>query len=70
MSKLRKGLADIFEIDVSELHSDSRLEEFAWDSLSMVSTIALFDELFNKELTLAAMETCSTIGDLEKLAGE
>ena len=46
MNELYIGLADIFEIDVSEIGPDTSLEAHGWDSLAMVSTIALFDEIY------------------------
>ena len=45
MSDLYIGLADIFEIESDEIGPDTVLEDHAWDSLAMVSLIALFDEL-------------------------
>lgn len=69
MNELYEGLADIFEIDVSEISSDTSLEEHSWDSLAMVSTIALFDELFSREVSVDALKNCTTVADIEKLAG-
>jgi acyl carrier protein len=69
MDELYAGLADIFEIDPSEIGSSTELEEENWDSLAMVSTIALFDELFGKEVNIDALKACRTVSDLEALAG-
>lgn len=68
MEDLYAGLADIFEIDQSEINSETTLDEEGWDSLAMVSTIALFDELYGKEVNINALKQCQTVGDLEKLA--
>ena len=68
MEELHAGLADIFEIDQSEINSATELNEDSWDSLAMVSTIALFDELFSKELSIDALKACRTVGDIEALA--
>lgn len=70
MSALYEGLADIFEVDVSDIRSDTALEEYGWDSLAIVSTIALFDEIYSKEIGAEALKNCQTVGDLESLAGE
>ena len=67
MEKLYEGLADIFEMDPSEVGPDTSLEEVTWDSLAMVSTIALFDELFNQSVNVEKLKNCQTVGDIEKL---
>lgn len=68
MSKLYAGLAEIFEVEPEEITADTVLEELAWDSLAMVSTIALFDELYSKEMRIDDLKACRTVGDLEALA--
>jgi len=68
MNELYSGLADIFEIEPEEVRSDTVLEDQAWDSLAMVSLIALFDELYGKEVNIEALKNCATVGDIEKLA--
>ena len=68
MNELYVGLADIFEIDVAEIGPDTSLEEYGWDSLAMVSTIALFDELFGKEVKVGSLTACMTVADIEALA--
>lgn len=68
MNELYEGLADIFEIEVAEIGPDTSLEEHGWDSLAMVSTIALFDELFGKELKVGSLTACVTVADIEALA--
>lgn len=68
MSELYTGLADIFEVEPSEITAETSLEDLAWDSLAMVSTIALFDELYSKEVRIDDLKACQTVGDLEALA--
>ena len=68
MSELYEGLADIFEVDVSEISPEKSLAEFGWDSLAIVSTIALFDEIYSREIGADALKNCETVGDLEALA--
>lgn len=68
MSDLYVGLADIFEIEPDEIGPDTVLEEHEWDSLAMVSMIALFDELYGKEVNIEALKNCATVADIEKLA--
>lgn len=70
MSALYEGLADIFEMDASEITAETSLSDLTWDSLAIVSTIALFDELYGREVSIDALKNCATIGDIEALAAE
>lgn len=70
MSALYEGLADIFEMDASEITAETSLSDLSWDSLAIVSTIALFDELYGREVSIDALKNCATIGDIEALAAE
>jgi acyl carrier protein len=67
MSAFHEGLAEIFEIDAVDLKPDLRLEEKSWDSLAIVSTIALIDELYDKTVSADALAACTTVGDLDAL---
>ena len=66
MSEFYEGLAEILEVDVSEVGPDLALDEGNWDSLAIVSTIALIDEVYDKTISGEALEGCRTVGDLEK----
>ena len=68
MSELYSGLADIFEVAPSQITAAARLEDLGWDSLAMVSTIALFDELYGKPVSVDKLKTCQTVADIEALA--
>jgi acyl carrier protein len=68
MNDLHAGLADIFEVEPDEIRSDTPLADLSWDSLAMVSTIALFDELYGAEVKIDDLKACRTVGDLEALA--
>lgn len=69
MSDFYVGLSEILEVDISmilpsfDLHSG----EAAWDSLAVVSTMALVDEVFNVMLDGQALSKCRTISDIEAL---
>ncbi len=69
MSGFYEGMAEIFEVEVSAISSEFVLHsgEAAWDSLAIVSTIALADECFNVMLEGKALGDCQTIADIEKL---
>ncbi len=69
MSEFYEGMAEIFEIEVSSISSEFELHssEAAWDSLAIVSTIALADDCFNVMLEGKSLGECKTIADIEKL---
>ena len=67
MNKFYDGLAEIFEVDVSFIHSGTELAPLNWDSLAIVSTIALVDETHHKMLDGSSLARCETVGDIEGL---
>lgn len=67
MSEFYEGLAEILEVDVDEVTPDLELAD-KWDSLAIVSTIALIDEVFDKPVSAEALEKCATVGDIDKVA--
>ena len=67
MNSFEEKLAGILEAD--ELNDNDVLEEFdEWDSLSILSIIALFNSEFGKTLTVNDVRDAKTIGGLKKLA--
>lgn len=67
MSAFHEGLAEIFEIDAADLTPDLKLGEQNWDSLAIVSTIALIDDLYDKSVSAEALAACTTVRDLDAL---
>ena len=69
MSELYAGLAEILEIDKTQCNSDIDLAAGGadWDSLAVISTIALIDELFNFTVSGQALGDCKTVADIERL---
>lgn len=67
MDQFREGLAEILEIDTAEVTPDLRLEDHAWDSLAIVSTIALIDEVYDETVSADALAECQTVADVESL---
>ena len=67
MSELYDGMAEILDVDASEISPDFEMGE-AWDSLAIVSTIALIDELYDRAVSPDALGECRTVGAIEKLA--
>ena len=72
MSEFYEGMAEIFEVEESAISSGFELNsgEAAWDSLAIVSTIALADDCFNVMLEGKALGDCQTIADIEKLIAQ
>jgi acyl carrier protein len=67
MQNFYSGLAEILEIDVAAVTPDLVLAQYAWDSLAVVSTIALVDELFDKMLDGKALTRCERVADITAL---
>ena len=67
MSAFYEGLAEIFEVDVSEIDSGFSLVDHTWDSLAIVSVIALVDECENRMLDGPNLSKCETVADIEAL---
>lgn len=69
MSAFLEGMAEIFEVDAADMSSDFDLHgaEAAWDSLAIVSTIALVDECFGVMLDGQSLTKCAKVADIEAL---
>jgi acyl carrier protein len=67
MSEFYEGLAEILEVDVDQITPDLKLEEGSWDSLAVVSTIALIDDVYDIQVHPNGISECKTVGDLEQL---
>lgn len=69
MSKFYEGVAEIFEVDIDAiapgfpLHTD----DVAWDSLAIVSMIALVDDCFNIMIDGSDLTECQSLADVEAL---
>lgn len=68
MSEFYEGLAEIMEVDVSEISPEYEFGE-AWDSLAIVSTIALIDEMYDKAVDIQLLQECKSVADVENLVG-
>ncbi len=66
-SQLLATVAEILEIDVSEVSMDSSLDELDWDSLSRISFIAAVDQFNGKTVSPDALKACVTVSDLQDL---
>lgn len=69
MTEFYEGLAEILEVEPTEVTPEMTLDEGVWDSLAIVSTIALIDEVYDRTVSADALAECRTVGDIEKLVG-
>lgn len=70
MEQFYEGLAEILEIDPSEVTPDldlTTLQGQQWDSLAIVNALALIDECFGKMLKGAQLAKCTSVRDIEDL---
>lgn len=57
-------LAEIFDCDVGELSPEKQLDELSWDSMAMLSVIAMAKAKFNRKLPGAQIREFMTIKDI------
>ena len=58
-------LEEIMDLDAGELKEDSVLSEYEeWDSIAILSVIALMDEEFGKTVKGADIKACITVKDI------
>ena len=67
MSEFYEGLAEILEVEVDQVQPELSLDEGGWDSLAVVSTIALIDDVFDVTVHPDRLGDCKTVGDIEAL---
>jgi acyl carrier protein len=66
MEKFNEDIAEILEVDI--VNSEDKLASFeCWDSLTILSIIALTDQKYNVNLSAADVIGAKTIGKLKKL---
>ena len=70
MEAFYEGLAEILEVDISDISPKLDLTGLEWDSLAFISTIALVDDCFNVMLNGQSLESCQTVADIEKLIAD
>lgn len=67
MNAFYEGMAEILEVDAADLKPELDLHASSWDSLAVVSTIALVDDCFSILLDGQSLGECNTVADIEKL---
>ena len=61
------ALAEALELDSSALSSTTTFSEIEWDSLAVISAIALIDEHFGVLVSGQAISECTGVPDLFSL---
>ena len=69
MSTFYEGLAEILEVDTAAITPEFALTSGGadWDSLAIVSTIALVDDCFNVMVDGKSLGACEKVADIEAL---
>ena len=61
-------MAEILGLSINELNDELCLTDIEyWDSLAIVSTVAIVDRIYSVVLNGPAIEACQTLGDLKEL---
>lgn len=58
------ALAEIFDCDSGELKPETRLDEIGWDSMAMLSVIAMAKSRFNRKVLGSQIREFETIQDI------
>jgi acyl carrier protein len=67
VDKFLEGLAEILEIPAADVTPALDLTTQAWDSLAVVSAIALIDEHYGVTVDGAALAKCGTVKEVQEL---
>lgn len=70
LNKKIEILADLFEVDPSEISEKQELDVFEpWNSMSKLSLIVVMDDEFDKKLTGEQILKFKTLGDILDFMG-
>jgi acyl carrier protein len=67
---LVREIAGILTIDPAQLSPDTPLEGVGWDSVAVLSTIALIDEQYGITVSGDALARCGTVREIAELVGK
>ena len=59
-------LAELFEVEESEITPEKKLSELKWDSMNMLGLIALFKSELDIKLPASKIRTFVTVNDILK----
>ena len=69
MNKKKEGIfyeefATLVGVQRSSISSNTKLSDLEWDSMALISTMALIDEIFEIVVAGDQLSDCITIGDI------
>lgn len=67
MSEFYEGLAEILEVEPDDIDADFELTGDNWDSLAVVSTIALIDDVYDVAIHPNKLAEAKTVGEIDEL---
>ena len=70
MIKLFEGMSEIFEIDIEKVTPELSLGDVEWDSVAIISTIALVDEVYGIFLDGDVLANCKNVKEIIKVIEE
>ncbi|MBM9403562.1 acyl carrier protein [Gluconacetobacter azotocaptans] len=70
MSQFYEQLAEILEVSPETITPEFNLAAHGWDSLAVISCVALIDEIFGKLVSGSILAKCTTVADIEKLISQ
>tara|TARA_B100001989_G_C24498535_1_gene443527 strand:- start:999 stop:1244 length:246 start_codon:yes stop_codon:yes gene_type:complete len=56
--------SSLIGVERSSISNNSKLDELEWDSMALISTMALIDEIFDTVISGDKLTECITIGDI------
>lgn len=59
-----KALEELFEVDAGTITPETALDKLQWDSMAMLSLVALVNEKFGKRLPGAQLKSFRNIKDI------
>ena len=63
-------LAEALEMEQDKISLDSKLSELDWDSLAIISAIAIADNCFDVVISIEKLSECKTINDILEITNE
>ena len=59
-----EALEELFEVDAGTISPETTLDKLQWDSMAMLSVIALVNEKFGKRLSGVQVKSLKTIAEV------
>src|SRR5262245_25159092 len=62
--QFRQGLAELLSVSPDSIGPGLRLTEDNWDSMALISAIALIDQAYGITVPVQRLANCNSVGDL------